>query len=130
MGVSLKVPVAHLLANALKQREAVIAAHAKRVEAFTNSRVDVRAALVGELNKLADAFANGKQLPPANETGWSHRTRQYEKAGVTASVTVTAQGKPDTKPNTSTLDRHIGLLSATTQNEMTLREDADLAAYL
>lgn len=124
--VSLKVPVQHLIDNAEAQRAEIIRTHARAVANWKDEGVNVRAKLADALAEAARQLDIGKKLP--NPTRYWKGNKYVDCVSVTARVDVDA--KPDPKADTGSVDRALKLLRATSQEHISVREDADLARYL
>lgn len=126
-GVSLKVPVQHLIDNAEEQRAEVIAEHAKNVKAYKEDRTDVREQLANALHAQFWAFSEeNRKLPPTNRRWERGEYRNF----ITVAVSVPVVEKPADKADTKSIDADLRLLRATSQEQLTVRADAHLARYL
>lgn len=128
MAISLKVSVAHLIANAEQQREQIVAEHAGRVATYELELVTLRKQGSARLRDMAAKVAAGK-ADDEFSIGWSGR-RAERPVSIEIEIGTVASDAPTEKPNTRAVDRALKVLRATSQEEVTVREDSDLAVYL
>jgi hypothetical protein len=123
--IRLTVPVSTLLANARKARQAIIDRQANATADYERDHETWLEELVTGIDALRTAPPDLPSLEPTWHTAY------HDPGHLTVKVPHVRRRPDEPSPaQTAAVDKHIGLLEATTDTSIVLTSEDDLGAYL